>query len=181
LKFSPTTRESLLTSSRVCVAGIARIYLYRDYFTSKDVFCTLCNYLCSCLLNFRRFVTNNVLSDNGAALFVLSSIECNLAILCGSLPGIRPLISQFVSRAAPTLSPDDRPPRQRAPGRVPNATETSASAGSWVILSIRAPEQRMIHMKEGRHYSVLDEDSRKETSRKADEDEERLPKKDSSH
>jgi hypothetical protein len=40
----------------------------------------------------------NVFADEGAIVFILACIEMNLGIICGSLPGCKPLLSRLFPR-----------------------------------------------------------------------------------
>lgn len=56
----------------VCIAGIVRIAYYPTFFASKDVFW------------------------EGAIITIAGSVEYDLAIICGSLPEIRPLVIRML-------------------------------------------------------------------------------------
>jgi len=55
----------------VCVAGVFRLWYLTVYFKSYDLF------------------------YKGAVVFILAGLETNLAIICGSLPGCKPLLARF--------------------------------------------------------------------------------------
>lgn len=55
----------------VCVAGICRMYYLEVYFGSYDVAC----------------------KRNSATLYAIITVEMNIGIICGSLPGLKPIIS----------------------------------------------------------------------------------------
>jgi hypothetical protein len=59
-----------LTTS-VCIAGIFRIYYLYRYFNTYDVFWA------------------------GSILFILATIETQVGIICGCLPGIKPLLAHW--------------------------------------------------------------------------------------
>lgn len=58
----------------MCIAGILRIWYTTYYFSTYDIF------------------------YNGAVLSVLAVVECNIGIICGSLPSVRQLIAQIFPR-----------------------------------------------------------------------------------
>jgi len=58
----------------VCIAGVCRIWYLTIYFDTYDIF------------------------YEGAIIFILAGIETNLGIICGSLPGCKPLLAQLFPR-----------------------------------------------------------------------------------
>ncbi|OCK82546.1 hypothetical protein K432DRAFT_380360 [Lepidopterella palustris CBS 459.81] len=58
----------------VCVAGACRIWYLEIYFRSYDI------------------------TWEGAVIYVITALETNLGIVCGSLPGVKPLLAQFFPR-----------------------------------------------------------------------------------
>lgn len=55
----------------MCATGVVRLWYLTYYFKHYDLF------------------------YNGAIVFILSGLETNLAIICGSLPGCKPLLARF--------------------------------------------------------------------------------------
>ncbi|KAE9986453.1 hypothetical protein EG328_005679 [Venturia inaequalis] len=55
----------------VCIAGVVRLWYLTYYFKNYDLF------------------------YNGAMVFILAGVETNLSIICGSLPGCKPLLARF--------------------------------------------------------------------------------------
>jgi hypothetical protein len=58
----------------VCITGVFRLWYLTVYFKNYDLF------------------------YNGAIVFILAGLETNLAIICGSLPGCKPLLARFFPR-----------------------------------------------------------------------------------
>lgn len=57
--------------SSVCITGVVRLWYLTYYFKNYDLF------------------------YNGAIVFILAGLETNLAMICGSLPGCKPLLARF--------------------------------------------------------------------------------------
>jgi hypothetical protein len=75
----PPLRVRLCTNnSSVCVAGTLRIWYITVYFGSYDIF------------------------YNGAVLSALAVVECDVGIICGSLPTIRQLVAQVFPKVLDT-------------------------------------------------------------------------------
>jgi hypothetical protein len=55
----------------VCITGVFRLWYLTVYFKNYDLF------------------------YNGAIVFILAGLETNLALICGSLPGCKPLLARF--------------------------------------------------------------------------------------
>lgn len=72
--------DSELMQASVCIAGTARIYYTHLYLYSYDVLWW------------------------GATVFVVMSIETGIGILCGCLPGCKPLMSRMFPRVFGTIS-----------------------------------------------------------------------------
>ncbi|TLD18696.1 hypothetical protein E2P81_ATG11606 [Venturia nashicola] len=63
-----------------CIAGLARMWYYPKFFSDKDVLYA------------------------AALLSVLANVECNISIICGSLPEIRPLLVRWFGKWKPGSS-----------------------------------------------------------------------------
>jgi len=135
----------------VCACGIARIYYFDVYFSSKDTFYT------------------------SAVLYVLSSLDCNLAILCGSLPELIPLfalLSKYFYRASEYYSYRSTPTPHHetlpAPGDVNQtygnghtvSNESNRRRFGMTSFDNRAstgPNSLRISLREGLQYTALEE------------------------
>jgi hypothetical protein len=172
-----------LTMSRVCIAGIFRIHYAHAYYSSKDVFCK------SEQSNY-AFLSTNPPLDNAAILFVLGSVECNVGIICGSLPEIRPLLSDLMTRLETSISMTRMSYSRRGTihpasiqaSKVVRPGSENDFNGAWIPSSSRnaldsfeapgqvAPEPKKIYLREGRKYRVLD-DPKESTEFKNDSEE----------
>lgn len=103
----------------VCVTGVIRIWYYTVYFKSKDVFWS------------------------AAVLYVVSDIECNIGIICGSLPEIRPLLSRWLYKSATAANLTSRSRSRRQGGR---PTISAPMASPYVVQRIGSNESRLENM-----------------------------------
>jgi hypothetical protein len=65
---------------------------YPKFFADKDVFCWFNQ------LPIFSMTLTDLATDAGAFLSVMANIECNVGIICGSLPEIRPLFMRLFDR-----------------------------------------------------------------------------------
>lgn len=93
-----TLSEQELITFSACIAGLARMSYYPKFFADKDVFCM------SKPLGHSLANPFDLLIDTGALLSLLANIECNVGIICGSLPEIRPLFMRLFHKRNPGSS-----------------------------------------------------------------------------
>jgi hypothetical protein len=134
--------DALLTNSSVCVAGSARIYYTHQYLYSYDVLWW------------------------GATVFAVMSVETCLGIVCGCLPGCKPLMSRMLPQVFGT--PSNRSNSgQRYPRRVKEILSSDGSdtlqcteASSFQLQSLNSGGNGMVFPPDADGYKWLGKEER---------------------
>lgn len=94
--FQDSGQPAFLTRHSVCVARVCRIWFLTVFLRLPryplDVLTLLLNIYEYCIYVLTPYL------DNGATVYAIVSIETNIGIVCGCLPGCKSLISRFLPK-----------------------------------------------------------------------------------
>ena len=91
----------------ICVAGICRLWYTSVYLRSYDA-------LCPSHLGHILYGCTDDVSGNGATLYAIVAIETSIGIICGCLPGCKPLMTKMFPHFFESTQSATRPSQKKA-------------------------------------------------------------------
>jgi hypothetical protein len=126
--------------SSVCIAGVVRLYYTHQYLVSFDVFCM---YRSNSSCNNSRLTLR---TGYGATTFIIMSVESGVGVVCGCLPGCKPLMNKMFPRVFGNTSQSSsrrRPSTNFLSGKLSSSSAAKSEQESYRMQTLQSrPDNR---------------------------------------